>query len=204
MGIGRMVEWRAPPPRQGRSRVMSASGVITAARRAPAPARCLGDQAHRRLAPVVIGPEDRARCGDRRPRRRRWHAGPCSGRPPAESAASTHHPIPSSQRLSEAASSCASTVAPDGVTPPGLARQVHVSGNRAFVADHASGFSIIDVSDPTRPALLGTAVTADFAEAVVMSSNHVFVAAASSGLQVFNAANPLAQLARGTGYPGSC
>ena len=73
---------------------------------------------------------------------------------------------------------------------PGLARGVAISGDLAFVADHASGLQVIDISDPETPALLGAYDTPAQARAVVVSGRLALVADYLSGLQVIDIADP--------------
>ena len=61
---------------------------------------------------------------------------------------------------------------------------ITVAGDHAFIANHADGLRMIDVSDTSNPTLVGTYDTTDSAYAVAVAGEHAFVADATSGLQV--------------------
>jgi hypothetical protein len=73
---------------------------------------------------------------------------------------------------------------------PANASAVFVDGNRAFVADGASGLVIVDVSNSAAPVLLGSYDTPGDAKDVVVSGNYAFVADGGGGLQIVDVQNP--------------
>jgi hypothetical protein len=76
------------------------------------------------------------------------------------------------------------------VDTPGLAYDVAVSGDHAFVADNSSGLQVIEISEPTNPTLAGSYDTPGFAYEVTVSGDHAFVADYGSGLQVIDISDP--------------
>ncbi|MFH0727363.1 MAG: hypothetical protein V2B19_13625 [Pseudomonadota bacterium] len=77
------------------------------------------------------------------------------------------------------------------VDMPGNTFDVTVSGNYAYVTAGESGLQIIDVSNPTSPAIVGAVETPENSGVnVAISGNHVYVADGSSGLQVIDIGNP--------------
>jgi hypothetical protein len=74
---------------------------------------------------------------------------------------------------------------------PGQARGVAVAGDHAFVADYASGFRVIDISDPTTPVSVGY-YDDIFGNAmdVVVAGDRAYVADASFGLRVMDISDP--------------
>ncbi|HEU4366487.1 MAG TPA: FlgD immunoglobulin-like domain containing protein, partial [Candidatus Krumholzibacteria bacterium] len=82
---------------------------------------------------------------------------------------------------------------------PGVARDVVVSGDLAYVADETS-LRVINVNNPTAPSLLGSySVTA---YEVAVAGDHAFVAAGFSGLQVINVSNSAAPTFAGSFVDG--
>ena len=67
---------------------------------------------------------------------------------------------------------------PIGPRLPDIVRGVGLSGSLAYVADRKGGLQIIDVSDPSAPALLGAYDTQGFAEDVAVSGSLAYVAGA--------------------------
>jgi hypothetical protein len=63
---------------------------------------------------------------------------------------------------------------------------VFIAGNTAFVATGGSGLYIIDISDPTRPALAGNYDTLGYSEAVVVSKTYAFIADGPNGVLVLD------------------
>ena len=80
---------------------------------------------------------------------------------------------------------------------PGHAGGIAVSGNHAYIADQTS-LVVIDISDPTKPSLLGSYGTGANAYGVAADGNNVYVANDGSGLSVFNAADPMQLVAAGS------
>ena len=70
---------------------------------------------------------------------------------------------------------------------PDSARDIHVSGDYAFVADYESGLQVIDITDPTNPTLAGDYDTPGYAWGVYVSGDYAFVADGYySGLQLID------------------
>jgi len=77
------------------------------------------------------------------------------------------------------------------VETPDSARHVALAGRTAFVADGFPGALVaVDVADPTRPHIVGRAVTTGIALGVAVRDDRVYLAADWGGLDAFAAANP--------------
>jgi len=72
----------------------------------------------------------------------------------------------------------------------GDARDVKVSGNYAYVADHDAGLQVIDVSNPTNCVRVGGYDTGGSAFGVAVAGNYAYVTDGYAGLQVINVSNP--------------
>jgi len=81
---------------------------------------------------------------------------------------------------------------------PGSALAVVVTGQRAFVADHAAGLQIFDISNPAFLALVGTYNTPGLALDVVVQGHMAFIADYTLGLQIVDVSNPAAPVLVGT------
>ncbi len=68
------------------------------------------------------------------------------------------------------------------------AESVIVSGNYAYITTmiNDSGLSIVDISDPSNPILVGSCNTPDNAYDISLSNNYAYIASWASGLQVIN------------------
>jgi hypothetical protein len=73
---------------------------------------------------------------------------------------------------------------------PGLAYNVTLDGDYAYLADQASGLQVIDISDPTNPSLAGTYDTPGNAFGVTIAGDYAYVADWISGLQVIDISDP--------------
>jgi len=73
---------------------------------------------------------------------------------------------------------------------PGFARGVAVAGDFAFVADHGSGLSVIDISDPNNPVFVDNITLLSNAYDVVVEGDLAFVAYGGAGLKIFDISNP--------------
>ncbi|MFA4889400.1 MAG: PKD domain-containing protein [Candidatus Omnitrophota bacterium] len=87
-----------------------------------------------------------------------------------------------------------SPVKKGAVTMPGTWWQkytldVCVAGNYAYLTT-AGGLHIVDISNPTEPALVGGYPTSDATQQVSVSSGYAYVADALSGIQVIDVSNP--------------
>jgi len=71
----------------------------------------------------------------------------------------------------------------------GMAHDVVIAYNHAFLADGAAGLVIIDVTDPAAPVLTGSYDTAGDATAVVLSGDFAFVADGPGGMAVLDISN---------------
>lgn len=80
---------------------------------------------------------------------------------------------------------------------PGMAYDVFVQGNYAYVADGEEGLRIIDVENPGFPYSDGHFNTSGFAQSVFVSGSHAFVADGTNGLQIVDVSNPSAPDAAG-------
>jgi hypothetical protein len=72
---------------------------------------------------------------------------------------------------------------------PGLAADVAVAGNYAFVADWASGLTVIGISDPENLSLTECSVPGQ-AFGVTVVGNYAYVAADNAGLQIVDISEP--------------
>jgi hypothetical protein len=89
------------------------------------------------------------------------------------------------------------------VDTPSGARDVVVVGDYAHVADSFAGVQVIDISDPTRPTIVG-AVPTFRARGIAAAGHHLYVADAESGLRVVDIANPtFPSIAGSIDTPGS-
>jgi len=70
-----------------------------------------------------------------------------------------------------------------GVSWPGPAVDMALAGTRAFVADYSSGLQIIDVTDPTNPAIARSLDPASYATSVTVSGSHAYIEADTSPAQ---------------------
>ena len=68
---------------------------------------------------------------------------------------------------------------------------IFIQDGFAYVADHAGGLKVFDVTDPRDPVLLGTGeIEDDWAYDVAVVGDYAFVVAFFSGLHVFDVSNP--------------
>lgn len=58
---------------------------------------------------------------------------------------------------------------------PGYARDVAISGTRAYVADGTAGMQILDMTDPRQPVWLGNYAMANLAELAAANGNYAYV-----------------------------
>jgi hypothetical protein len=72
---------------------------------------------------------------------------------------------------------------------PGVARDVEVVGDVAYVADYSSGLRVIDVSNPESPVELGALDTPGASQLEVVG-DLAYVIYATSGLHVIDVSNP--------------
>ncbi|MFW9941495.1 MAG: hypothetical protein ACFFFT_10685, partial [Candidatus Thorarchaeota archaeon] len=72
----------------------------------------------------------------------------------------------------------------------GVARDIYVSGDYAYVADDWTGLAIINISDPTDPGSAIYEVTTGNAIGVYVSGDYAYVADHNEGLAVINISDP--------------
>ncbi len=80
------------------------------------------------------------------------------------------------------------------------ARGVEVVGNRAYVADGASGLRVIDIEDPTAPVLISSCDTPGAAQGVSVSGRFAYVADGAYGLRAIEVATPVVPASIGYWY----
>ncbi len=94
-----------------------------------------------------------------------------------------------------------------GICDTTNARDVHVVGDRAYVADWDGGLRIINVAYPAAPAVVGTFKSANataYAKSVRVAGGYAYIAYGEDGLVVVNISNPASpQLAGSYNTPGS-
>lgn len=74
--------------------------------------------------------------------------------------------------------------------PSGSAYLPFYANGKVYVAYGTAGLRIIDVSNPSSPALLGTADLGGDSREVVVSGNYAYVAARDSGVYIVDVSNP--------------
>jgi len=75
---------------------------------------------------------------------------------------------------------------------------VAVDGNYAYVADFSTGVKVLDVHDPTAPAIVGSSSTAAPANDIAVDGDLGFVACGYSGLKILRITTPSSPLIIGT------
>lgn len=73
---------------------------------------------------------------------------------------------------------------------PGQGLDVAVSGSYAYVADGATGLTVVDISTPGLPKIVGSVDTPGSAGAIALSGSYAYVADFTSGLVVIDISNP--------------
>jgi hypothetical protein len=76
------------------------------------------------------------------------------------------------------------------VDTPSNARNIHIGGDYAYVADGRAGLIIVDISDPRTPFIVSRYDTPDYANDVFVSGNYAYVADGEGGLQVITIEDP--------------
>ena len=76
------------------------------------------------------------------------------------------------------------------VETPGVARDIRVEGNYAYVADDWCGIRIIDIHDKTRPQEVAQLSTCGYAWDIDMAGSNLYVAACEGGLRAVDVSNP--------------
>jgi hypothetical protein len=73
---------------------------------------------------------------------------------------------------------------------PNSARDVHISGDFAYVTDYSGGLQVLDISDPSFPTYVGMYDTPGSARGVYVRGNYAFIADWSGGLQIIDISTP--------------
>ena len=73
---------------------------------------------------------------------------------------------------------------------PGLANDVAIAGDYAYLANHYFGLMVVDITDPTNPTSAGNQRTPDRGRGVAVAGDHAYVADTFSGLQVIDISDP--------------
>ena len=76
------------------------------------------------------------------------------------------------------------------IETPGVARDLHIEGYYAYVADDWCGVRIIDIHDITRPQEVGQVYTSGYAWDIEMAGLYLYIAACDGGLEVIDISNP--------------
>ncbi|RLC21872.1 MAG: hypothetical protein DRI57_01285 [Deltaproteobacteria bacterium] len=76
------------------------------------------------------------------------------------------------------------------VNTRGEAYDIAVREGYAYVADGIRGLQVIDISNPTNPALKGSVLTPGIARGVTAGISHVYVADETDGLQIIDVTDP--------------
>lgn len=89
----------------------------------------------------------------------------------------------------------------------GIALDVVINNNRAYVADNDRGLKIIDVLTPSNPQELGNYLPPlqSLALSVAIQNNYAFVVTDNAGLRIVNISNPTAYMPEtgGLNLPGN-
>ena len=78
------------------------------------------------------------------------------------------------------------------VVTPGSPYELVVRGDHAYVADYTSGLTVVDVSDPSSPAIVGALVLPGASRGIDVAGDRAYVAAYSSGLRVVDVSDQTA------------
>lgn len=73
---------------------------------------------------------------------------------------------------------------------PGIAKDIYVSENYAYVADYTDGLQIIDVADPSNPALVGNYNTPGYTQAVHVVGNYAYLGVSGAGPVIVDVTDP--------------
>ena len=89
------------------------------------------------------------------------------------------------------------------VETPGVARDIYVDGNYAYVADDWFGLIVFDITDVGKPEQISSFATCGYAWDIDGSGSNVYVATCDGGLRVIDVSNPQEPqetASRGTAY----
>lgn len=77
-----------------------------------------------------------------------------------------------------------------GQDTPGMACNVQLGVNKAYVTDWQSGLQIYDVTNPASPILMGSCDTPGFARDIAIRGDYAYVADGANGIQIINIDDP--------------
>ena len=84
------------------------------------------------------------------------------------------------------------------ITTPSLVNNIALSGNYAYLANGDNGLSIVDISDPALPTIVGSyAYYSGYAYSVAVSGDHAYIANGNSGLIIVDLKNPAVPIFKG-------
>ncbi|MGD0278013.1 MAG: hypothetical protein ABSC11_01770 [Smithella sp.] len=89
---------------------------------------------------------------------------------------------PASPSILHAGSNCWVNVAHDRIV---------LSGNAAYIADHTYGLLVLDISNPTSPAIVMTIPALSSINDISVYNGYLYAADGASGIRVFDISNPL-------------
>jgi hypothetical protein len=72
----------------------------------------------------------------------------------------------------------------------GIAQDVFVSGNYAYVSEFSAGLQVVNVANPAQPTLVGSYATPGSAFRVFVTGNYAYIADGTGGIQIINVTNP--------------
>lgn len=76
------------------------------------------------------------------------------------------------------------------IETPGVARDLHIEGRYAYIADDWCGIRIIDIHDITEPKEIGQVNIDGYAWEIGLAGSNLYVAACGGGLKVIDVSNP--------------
>ena len=86
---------------------------------------------------------------------------------------------------------------------PGLVQGVALADRYAYVATYGAGLVVLNLADPTQPAVVGGMATPAHLNGVVVADGYAYAAAGWDGLRVFDVADPTRVVAVGSYHMGS-
>lgn len=86
----------------------------------------------------------------------------------------------------------------DGSYESSTTRDIFMSGNYAFVAEGASGMSVFNLTDVTKPVKSASLAMPGWSEGITFSGGYAYVASGASGLSVVDVRNPAAPVIAGS------
>jgi hypothetical protein len=92
---------------------------------------------------------------------------------------------------------------PRGFVPLGYASSVAVSGHHAFVAVYQYGLAVIDISDPDRPAQIGSYINDTQASGLLISNGYIFLGNSLNEIDIVDVSDPRNPAKVGTFTPAT-